>query len=516
MNEGEIVMANLNEFNDSIEINESDVSDLDSILPESQEPTTTEEKPSDDGVIDLSSIDDVEDEYVPTNVASPDATRLDSLISEKLSYIASKDTGHFAEERKRILNEVTEYKKDLIINRGFTPEEAEKAAMHRAENIATETATTYATEHPEIAVIKVNKTDSDKLDIAEEDKAKVRKSSVIRLVEVEDKELAHLTIKKATDYSPINIAQLNTCVLAKQSVPCINTGDVLTFTGTSSYNLVSLFFEEDDTNYQRLSKQIAICYEKFVSSTTKTKFTSTGEVAMTQEDFANWLTYPDLAAALYAIYVASSTEMLTSPFECPNCKDPDKDHPGKMIKHPYNFTYNCKELIDYSEISDDYKRILDGIRQREGDRDAMLAFSEENNKGHRYKSPITKNIYDIQVPSCARALAFTAFIDDSSRLSETYANIGMYIHTAYIYSGEENGTPVYTEVTDYKTIYDIVANAIEPEFQFYYKKLIDNKAYIYSFKLTHKCDKCGHETSGPIDVASLIFHKAQGMEAEIE
>ena len=98
-----------------------------------------------------------------------------------------------------------------------------------------------------------------------------------------------------------------------------------------------------------------------------------------------------------------------------------------------------------------------------------------------------------------------------------YANIAMYMTAAYAYCGDEDGEPTYLDpITEPQELYDMVANAIEPEFQLYYKKLIDNKSFIYEFKIKTVCDKCGNVDERPIDVAYLIFQKAQGTEAEIE
>lgn len=512
-------MSNYIEFDKKID--NSEIEDIDSIIDSSEEKTDVSDSENTEtmGVIDISSIDNDDlDEYVPTSVQSYADSKINSIVSEKLKYMATSDSGYFAEKRKQIIAEVEAYKKNLIISKGFTDEEAEAAANKRAEKIATEADYAYKQEHPETAVIRVSKNEADKVVIDPEDQQKVHRASSIKLIEVEDRALKHIKIKKRDTKTPFNVAQLSTCVLAKQSVPCINTGDICTFTGTSSYSLVSLFFDENESNYQKLSKQIALAYEKFISSTTKTKFTVNGELAMTQEDFANWLSYPDLAAALYAIYVASSTEMLTSPFECQNetCFDIDPKEPKKKSKHSYKYTYNCKELMDFTEIPEQFQKVLDGIKKREGDAQEMLKFQSTINEGHRYQSTITKNIYDIEVPSCARALEFQRFIKNDDRLSETFANIAMYISGIYVYIGEEDGEPVYSEITDSEEIYQVVSNAIEPEFQLYYKKLIPDKAYIYSFKITTKCDKCGHEHTMPVDVASLVFLKAQGMEAEIE
>jgi hypothetical protein len=131
---------------------------------------------------------------------------------------------------------------------------------------------------------------------------------------------------------------------------------------------------------------------------------------------------------------------------------------------------------------------------------------------------ITKNIYDIETPSCARALAFADFITDNAenQLSEVYYSIAIHIAKIYLYCGEEEGEAVYTEVTEPKDIYDIVSDAIEPEFNLYTQKLVANKSYTYETTLTYKCDKCGNEITTPIDIPSLVFLKAQRMGSGIE
>ena len=120
-------------------------------------------------------------------------------------------------------------------------------------------------------------------------------------------------------------------------------------------------------------------------------------------------------------------------------------------------------------------------------------------------------------PSCARALEFQKLIVPDNQMSPMYANIAMYMTAAYAYCGDEDGEPTYLDpIPEPQELYDMVANAIEPEFQLYYKKLIDNKSFIYEFKIKTVCDKCGNVDERPIDVAYLIFQKAQGTEAEIE
>jgi hypothetical protein len=241
---------------------------------------------------------------------------------------------------------------------------------------------------------------------------------------------------------------------------------------------------------------------------------------MTKEDFLNWFAFADLTAAMYAIYVASSTEMITSRFDCQNETCTDIDEKTKETKrHSFDYTYNCKHILSFDKIADNFKKIYDGINEFNNNFDKMSAFRDEINVGHRYKSSITNNIYDIETPSCARALAYADFIkeNDDNQLSDVYFGIAVHIAKIYLYCGDdEEGDPTYAVVTDPETIYNIVSDAIEPEFDLYTKKLVANKSYSYDTSITYKCDKCGNEVTNPVDMPSLVFLKAQRMGSEIE
>ena len=474
---------------------------------------------SDSGIIDLSSMDFEDAGTYKPSLESADKAKIKEIVSQNLSYIASKDDSVFARKQKEIIKEIEEYKKNLIINKGFTDEEASAAAEKRAEKLSVEATNDYKTENPEIAIIKVNKTEADKLEIDPEDKPKVHKASAIRLIEVEDADLKHIKIKKHPSNVPVRISKLNTCALTRHTIPCVNTVDMCTFAGTSTMHMVNLYFSDDDSYKTRLAKQMDLAYEKFVSSTTKEKYTESGTIALTKQDFLNWFAFADLTAAMFAIYVASSTEMNTSHFECQNenCTDIVD---GKPERHGFDYTYNCKEIMSFNNVSEKFKPVYDAILANNGNFDGMAKAQDKYNVGHRYKSSITHNIYDIETPSCARALAFADCIpnteDDDNQLSEVYFGIAIHIAKIYLYLGEEDGEPIYTEVTEPQDIYEIVSDAIEPEFNLYTRKLIPDKSYTYNTSITYKCDKCGNEVTNNVDMASLVFLKAQRMGSEIE
>lgn len=522
------------------DINDSDLEGIDDILDSTEETGTTDNSDSDNVSID--NIDD-DDDYVPvvTNpVVSETAINDDlaDIIDEELAYIISKEPETAELIKNKILGATDEYRKSLIKNQGFTAAEAKAAAFKRAERRAREENDKFKAKNPESVTIKVNKSESNKLVIDDEDMPKVRQSKVINLVEVEDKTLGSIKIKPKGNKTPINIAHMGTCVLSKYTVPCINTVDMCTFAGSSTYNLTSNLLTETDTTYERYSKQLAFVYDRFISSKTKNKYGALGNVVMTLEDFANYLSFPDLPICLYAIYVASSTEEIESTFECsdPECKDineKEMDPKKRIQRHQFKSKYKCRDIVRFDNADDRFKKLKDDI-EKCTNADSMERLREDACVSRRYRSSMTLNIYDVSVPSCARALEFMKLVDnaiqeaedkgepltnDDKTMLESYANIAMFIDTVYIFSGEydENGEPIYYEpITDMKEIFDIVSNVTEPEFQLFYRKLIPGKSFVYNFKLNTVCDKCGKENDLDVDVSYLVFLKATGMEAMIE
>lgn len=530
-------MKNYNET----DIKDSDLEGIDDIIDSVEATETKTPEESDSGVVDMTEIDD-DEEYVPV-VTRPQVTNsgnseLEAMIDDELEYMASKEPETADLIKSKIIKGTEEFTKSLVANQGFTPIEARNAAFKRATRRAREENDKFRAKNPETVNIKVNKGDADKLVIDPEDMPKVRQSNVINLIEVEDKSLGSIKIKPRNGKTPINIAQMGTCVLSKYTVPCINTVDTCTFAGSSTYNLATNLINDIDSNYEKYSKQIALAYDRFICSKTKNKYGALGNVVMTFEDFANYLAFPDLPACLYAIYVASSTEEIESTIQCtePECIDiNEKEQDPRRRKRPHEFKvkYKCKDLMRLDDIDDKFKELKEKIELC-SNADSMEALREDNRRSRRYRSAMTLNIYDVSVPSCARALEFMKLVDvaideaneknepltsDDKTMLESYANIAMFIDTVYIFSGEydENGEPIYYEpITDLKEIFDIVSNVIEPEFQLFYRKLIPGQSCVYSFKLHTECDKCGKEEDRDVDVAYLVFLKATGTEAMIE
>ena len=125
-------------------------------IEEKKVPNSSPVEEDDNGVLDLSSMDFEDAGTYKPSLESADRSKINKIIADNMSYIASRDDSVFAKQKKAILKEIEDYKKNLIINKGFTEEEAAAAAEKRAEKLSNEATIAYKTNNPEVAIIKVN------------------------------------------------------------------------------------------------------------------------------------------------------------------------------------------------------------------------------------------------------------------------------------------------------------------------------------------------------------------------
>ena len=164
-------------------------------------------------------------------------------------------------------------------------------------------------------------------------------------------------------------------------------------------------------------------------------------------------------AALYAIYVASSTEWITSPVECNNripCKDGDQIH---TTQH----TYNSKSVLDLTKLTEEYKTRYDTMLKLKNDTKGMLKYI---NGVHDdlFESSFTHNIYHVSSPSVLRGIETFKLIDFEDPVSQMSASRAMLFSEIYICTGEtdEDGNWEYYEpITDPAEFFQIMHTMTE-------------------------------------------------------
>lgn len=493
-------------------------------------------KPDDDDELSITGVDH---EKVGTEVTSSDASSYyRDIVAEKLSKVKDIDSKAYDERVTKLASDIEKYKKELITKNGLTPEEADAAAKNRAARLAVESANQFFEANPQLAIVRVDKTKSEDLNFTEAEKAKLIKVPTIRLVEVEDKSLATLKIKKVdTDKVPLRtIINRHTCNISKYNMPLLNTFDYAYFAGATTIQMLNLMVDPDEQMdpLTMTNNKISLAYDRFLGSTSREKFGPDGEPIMSMDDFANWLKFEDLDTAIYAIYVASSTEMIDTVFGCrtEQCvraareeahnKNPHmsvREIVDRVTSREFNNTFNCKQAIAYPDIPEKFQKDMDDILANIDRHDMMLELQGERRGSIRYKSNWTKNVYELEVPSCAKMvniLTYTANADDTDQYMATLA---AYVKNIYVYAeDDENGDPVYyppISGDNVEDVIEVIKNLTDTENTLLLQRM-QNISYRPQFRIKTKCPHCGNEAELSYNIAEMVFLKARGTEVAIE
>lgn len=461
-----------------------------------------------------------------------------SIISEKLEKVKEADSKEYDERVEKLAADIKKYKMDLITKNGLTAEEAEEAARNRAARVAVESANQYFEANPQLAIVRIDKTKSDSLNFTPEEKEKIVKVPTIRLVEVEDKSLSTLKIKKmADDKIPLKtIIQRHTCNISKYNVPLLNTFDYGYFAGATTIQMLNLMVDPNDEMdpLTMTNNKLTLAYDRFLGSTTREKFGPDGNPIMSLEDFSNWLKFEDLDTAIYAIYVASSTEMIDTVFGCrteecvraareeAHAKDPRRDVreiARNVTSREFNNTFNCKQAIAYPDIPENFKQDMEDILTNNDRHDAMMELQNERRGSVRYKSNWTNNVYELELPSCAKMINILSHSMNADDTDQYMATLAAYVKNIYVFAeNDENGDPVYyppIDGNDVESTIEIIKNLTDTEVTLLLQRM-QNISYRPQFRIKTKCTHCGNESEFVFNIAEMVFLKARGTEVAIE
>ena len=416
---------------------------------------------------------------------------LTSTAKERLGNVPPADRDNFI---AGILPTIASYKKDLIINQGMTAEEAMKAATNRMKRSANEYAENWAKEHPEGVVLTIDKSQEKDLQLDDEIQTKMRRSKLVNLVEIEDKELATLRIKKVKpDTKMSNIRDLFGSV-SNFSVPLLGRGDYAYFSGAQTSALANATSNPDDTPLDNLEKKASLIYHCFMGAVVQSKKKPDGSV-MTYDEFCNWFKFTDLNIALYAIAVASSMEDCETMYVCQN----------QQCRRTFNISYNVKTLLDLSRIPDTFKTRLKEIDEHRSDFEWMQKLSKSCDEITRYRSPFSKNIFDMGNPSIAEARARLASVERSERPDDAVvAAINVYVDEMGLYDRSDDSYIMVDSNEEPDLAYSTICDLHNVDVELL-GKAVAERQYVPEFFVKTKCPHCGREATDPLDIDALLF-----------
>ena len=519
--------------NDPLAVTEEDMEEL-AHTPADTVPDNEPDYATGAITMDTSDIDDDEDDedaiIVGADLNAKDTTEesafdnYNKVIEDALKGVKSKDPSHYDEVSSKLATEIMEYRKNLIVNEGLSPNEADKAARNRLNRQVEEEKQSYYNEHPEIVNIEVAAGDASKIEFTPEQEAKLMRTEKIRLVVVNNQELETLNVREVQRDEKFKVIHRASCSLSHYGLPMYNTRDFATFNGANIFQLTNAVIGEVDENGEStesdlslLQKKAQFLYDNFNNSTTRNKYDVEGNLIMTFEDFCNWFRFDDVDTGLYAIYVASSTEMITSAFNCFSRKCVDSLPPAERRRgKQFEATYNSKSIIKYDDIDDTQKEILNRILGAKDDLDRMKAVCDDTIISFKARSTFTKNVYTFAAPTINDALTTLSATNMETDDPEYYINVyAMWTREIYVYDGvDDEGKDCYIKLTDIDEIIEYYRTIVETE-RAIINITLDKKNYNPTFTIMTKCPNCGNVQPLNLNIPQLVFLRHRSIEAEI-
>lgn len=464
--------------------------------------TTTLDTAADDGETTI---------YTGSNEITKPATAEDETVI--LTGLANENMPNIPEDARsafvsKLLPEIQDYKKKLIIEMGLTPAEAQTAAQNRVKKEAVEKNQEYQQAHPEAVVLQIDKSqEKDVTNILDEDtKAKLVTSRAIKLMIVESKELESIAVKPVEKAVVVDHLREISESLSHYSVPLVGGGDYATFIGAQSGILAGATASENEDYLVTLQKKAELLYRQFRVSTLKERTTrkDNGEIEqMSFADFCNWFRFDDMVMGLYAIVVASSTEETESSVDCPNCK------------RSFNIKYNNKALLDMSGFSDTLKKRVEAIDEARGSSELMKKIQDECMNHIRFKSPFTENIYEFGNPSIAEVRKrFVALRESRDVFDMVGSAADLFLYIDKIWVKDNDGQYFLIDGNDNpialaKTLPELHEIDIQLLWQWF-----NEHHDTPSFKIHTECPYCHRSATDTISPDELLFLQARAFWVE--
>lgn len=411
-------------------------------------------------------------------------------------------------ERVEIARPILETKdsiiKDLIMNMGFTPDEAKVAATNQIRKKITDKYEETKNAVASTAVVTIDKTaDPNELGLTKDEHQKLEKVKKVRLVVVEDVELANIKIERPDEDHKADYVKSIEGSLSKYSVPMPMLGDFVNFRGAQLVQMVSIVNYEDARIDEIISTKASLIYEKIIGGSILQKYDSTGKIIMSFQEFANKFAYQDIDMALYGILCASSMEENTTSLTCQSCS------------HQWMQNYNLKSLLRLENISPEFKERVDNILKNKSNDIEMRKLFENMRKASRFKSPFTHNIYDLSYPSIARATNLLKRINPDDTVMAYLSAVALYLSRILIYN-ESKGTYVEINADETPLLLETMKSLSNEDVNMLAKQIRDDLYYAPQFILPATCPSCGKKSEIPVSVEDLIFLIARDSMVEID
>lgn len=361
------------------------------------------------------------------------------------------------------------------------------------------------------AVVIIDKSGMGSVNFTDEERAKLEEVKVIKLQEVEKREIPVFKTKKAKNKS---VKQILSKTIAPYTTKIVasNSGFTATMSACSAYELIELLTAEElyDTMASGLEAKWQIIYNHIVE-------TSIGKMSF--DTFLHNVSSLDYEMFIYGIlastYGAKEQTMEITCFR--GCGPFDKQGRPTDFTHEYNFY--VKELIRPERFSARLTELFKGVVDNAITKEDSVKYRDEN-------APvlITKNIFDettgmwfqLQIPSVHSIITkiypkLEKLNKDKEKLKGQLGIMASNIRRVLVPDLEANDGSFYelTEMNEIieclyslpKTSLEIVSTKID--------ELADGLSMEFGF-MNVRCTNCGHVTPFvPVDLSQMLFILAE-------
>lgn len=348
----------------------------------------------------------------------------------------------------------------------------------------------------------------------EEEKKRIASSKRIHLVEVEDKELKTLKVKKKLDKkTDFKILHRN-FDKSYSSVVALASGYTCKMKNISAAESIRMYQRPGTDTANSILDKWSVIYDKMTDI-------SIGAFK-DFEDFCKRTAFMDYDSFLFAMLCSSYPEEDTIDFTC------DKDNGG--CGKDFTYKYNNKQLIRSDLISDDTKEIVANIVNASAfqDKAQEIANNSPVNNFKRIKLDDESGmIVDIYIPSVHETVenTFRRMEDNHDLSSQENRNsvvLAQSIKSVYVpdYDSVEDGDVEYYQVSDLEGLVELINQMNEIQLQILATRIEKFSApYIMHFGFPEiKCPHCNHNWGAyDMQMDNAIFRRVQRrLSTEIE
>ncbi len=335
----------------------------------------------------------------------------------------------------------------------------------------------------------------------DEEKEKLTVSNEIHVTEVEDVDLATITVKKPEKSF---VDSVNEYQLSSTRVPVVFTVSRFRayMTGLTYGEMSDIVLTNEANNFDKLNKRLSIIYNKMVNPSCG-KFDS-------YDDFLKKFAFADMSLAIYGLVIATFPEVDEIGMNCNN----------ETCKKSFTHKFSPRSLLRFEECGDKFISAMDEIVNCPSGKEKELLDTSPCQKHKRVRLPDSKYIIEIGFASAYEYLYNVMDKLDGDKFKENHPDdvngvmadiVSLLPIVRSVYVPNADGS--YTCFTDANDMIEALYTVKPGEIKLIVQLMRQYVAgYEFGFFLTNvRCPHCGSLSKMvPLDsIENMLFRQYQ-------